>query len=79
MAEFADLNNSVTSLDQVCYSLTKQISVLSLEISESVSDLGVWPVVLCEVEKHLEKSSERETGRSDKISEPNNSYKLGPT
>jgi hypothetical protein len=67
VAEFADLNNSVTSSDQVCYSLTTQISVLSLEISESVSDLGVWPVVLSEVERCLEKSSERERKRGEVI------------
>ena len=66
MAEFADLNNSVTSSDQVCYSLTMQISILSLEISESVSDLGVWPVVLSEVERCLEKSSERERENGEK-------------
>jgi hypothetical protein len=80
VVEFANPSNSVTSPDQVCYSLTTQISVLSLEILESVSNLGVWPVVLSEVEKCLEKSSEREkTGRSDKISGPSNDNKLGPT
>jgi hypothetical protein len=67
VAEFADPSNSVTSPDQVCYSLTTQISILSLEISKSVSDLGVWPVVLCEVEKRLEKSSERERKQGEVI------------
>uniref|UniRef100_A0A2N9H3H5 Uncharacterized protein n=1 Tax=Fagus sylvatica TaxID=28930 RepID=A0A2N9H3H5_FAGSY len=66
--------------DQVQHSSDFKISVLSLEISESVSDLGVWPVVLSEVEKRLEKSSEREkTGRSDKISGPSNGNNLGLT
>jgi hypothetical protein len=40
----------------------------------------LWPVVLSEVEKRLEKSSEREKmGRSDKISGPSNGNNLGPT
>ena len=53
-----------------------KISILSLVISESVTDLGVWPMVLSKVEKCLEKSPEREkTGRSDKISGPNNGNK----
>ena len=57
-----------------------KISILSLVISESVTDLGVWPMVLSKVEKRLEKSPEREkTGRSDKISWPNNGNNLGPT
>ena len=37
-------------------------------------------MVLSEVEKRLEKSSEREkTGRSDKIRGPSNGNNLGPT
>ena len=67
MVEFANPSNSVTSPDQVCYSLTTQISVLSLEISESVSNLGVWLVVLSEVEKCLEKSSKRERKQGEVI------------